>query len=203
MRYKPNFKLLLWLPLLLISNVFAADPEYIEEGKKGIEAFRIGDLPTAMGLLEHSAAGGYAPAQTTLGYILDGAEEDERAFELFLAAAKNGYPEAMFRLGKMYAKGEGVEINTPLAGEWYKKAATLQYVPAMRTLANALEHGRLGFALNEAEAYKWYVKCDEYGDDTCGRRLMNLFTTGGLGQTADKKMAAHYKSKIEAKAEDY
>lgn len=203
MLFKPNLSHLAWLLLFLTTNLFAVDSEYIEEGKKGIEAFRIGDVIKAMGLLERSAAGGYAPAQTTLGFILDGAEDNERAFELFLAAAKSGYPEAMFRLGKMYAQGEGVDINQVLAGEWIKKAASLQHVPAMRALAIALEHGTLGFGKNETKAYHWYLECDENGDSVCRKRLMDIFTTGGLGHAVDKEKAAHFRNKIELKPKDY
>jgi len=203
MLFKSNFKHLLWLPFWLTTHVFAVDLEYIEDGKKGIEAFRQGDLITAMGLLERSAAGGYAPAQTTLGFILDGAEENSRAFELFQAAANSGYPEAMFRLGKMYAKGEGVDINQALAGDWIKKAASLQHVPAMRALAIALEHGTLGFVKNEIKSYHWYLKCDENGDSVCSRRLMVLFTNGGLGHAADKVKAAHFRDKIKFKPKEY
>lgn len=46
-----------------------------------------------------------------------------KAIDLTLAAAKQGYPQAECKLGKCYRDGRGVQQNSELSIEWYKKAA--------------------------------------------------------------------------------
>lgn len=46
-----------------------------------------------------------------------------KAIELTLAAAKQGHAEAECKLGKCYRDGRGVQQNSELSIEWYKKAA--------------------------------------------------------------------------------
>lgn len=175
--------------LFIGSNCFAANETYIEDGELGIKAFQQGNLITAMELLNKSAIHGYAPAQTTLAYILDQSEENERAFELYQQAANNSYPAGMFGLASMYAKGEGAPLNPVKAGQWIKKSALLKHVPAMRALAYALESGSLGFDKDEEQAFQWYSQCDKAGDVVCTRRLMQAYAKGELGKTIDKKTA--------------
>ena len=47
-----------------------------------------------------------------------------KAIDLTLAAAKQGYPQAECKLGKCYRDGRGVQQNSELSIEWYKKAAS-------------------------------------------------------------------------------
>lgn len=46
-----------------------------------------------------------------------------KAIELTLAAAKQGHAQAECKLGKCYRDGRGVQQNSELSIEWYKKAA--------------------------------------------------------------------------------
>jgi len=53
-----------------------------------------------------------------------GCEQDlSKAFELCLALAKKGLPEAMCRVGMYFEKGIGTYKDTELALHWYKEAA--------------------------------------------------------------------------------
>lgn len=47
-----------------------------------------------------------------------------KAIDLTLAAAKQGHAEAECKLGKCYRDGRGVQQNSELSIEWYKKAAS-------------------------------------------------------------------------------
>ncbi|VAX01447.1 hypothetical protein MNBD_GAMMA22-1957 [hydrothermal vent metagenome] len=173
--------------LMLFSSLCFADskPEYLQEHTKGIKAYRQGNLIQAMLHLENSAKSGYAPSQTTLAYILDQAEENERAFKLFKKAAEKNYAAAQFGLGNMYAKGEGTTKDVITAGIWIKKSAKQYHTPAMRAYAYALEFGRLGFAKNEDLAFQWYQLCSQAQDPVCSRRLMQVYKNGGLKQAVD------------------
>ena len=67
--------------LMLSSSLVLADAK--TDGDKGIEEFRNGNLIEAMRLLEISAEQGYVPAQVTLAYILDQAEQNSEAFHWY------------------------------------------------------------------------------------------------------------------------
>lgn len=181
---------------------FASEEAHIVQGEKGIEAFRQGNLILAIKLLGKSAAQGYVPAQTTLAYILDQAEENERAFKLFQQAAKKNYPAAQFGLGNMYAKGEGTDKNPALAGQWIRKAAIQHYVPAMRAYSFALESGSLAFDRNIKQAFQWYIQCSNAGDVVCTRRLIQAYNRGDLGQPVNKEKALELRRKLQLPLEE-
>ena len=52
---------------------------------------------------------------------------DERRYELaysiWLPIARDGHPSAQYNLATLYRFGRGVEISTPAAMEWYRRAA--------------------------------------------------------------------------------
>jgi TPR repeat protein len=172
------------------------DENFIELGEKGIEAFRQGNLILAMDLLNKSAVKGYAPAQTTLAYIMDQAEENDRAFEWFELAAKQNYAAAQFGLGNMYAKGEGTPKDPLIAGQWIKKSALQQHAPAMRAYAYALEYGNLGFEMGPDQALHWYRLCSDAGDLVCTRRLVQAYETGDLGEPVDEDRANELRRRL-------
>ena len=64
----------------------AASPE--QDYRTGFEAFNRDDLMGAMEALGRAADAGYAPAQVLLGYIMDKANEDAAAMDLYRQAAE-------------------------------------------------------------------------------------------------------------------
>ncbi|MBC8210539.1 MAG: sel1 repeat family protein [Gammaproteobacteria bacterium] len=189
---------LLWLPSLSS----AAEPDYIEQGKQGIEAFRVGNLIQAMDLLGKSAEKGYAPAQATLAYILDKSEEDDAAFKLFQQAAEQGYAEGQFGLGNMYAKGEGTAVDTIKAGELIHQSAVQNYMPAVRAYARALEYGTLGFTQNPQQAEVQYQRCHAAGDSVCSQRLAQAYKNGELGLAVDINRSTQLTLQLNQKTEE-
>ena len=55
-------------------------------------------------------------------------------FDNTLKEAKNGYADAQFNLGVMYATGEGVPKDDVEAGKWYRKTAEQGYARAQCNL---------------------------------------------------------------------
>lgn len=200
MKYLQSTVMALFL-LLMTSLATAQSVDYAEIGEQGIQAFAEGNLIQAMDLLGKSAEKGYAPAQSTLAYILDKAEENERAFELFKLAADQNYAAAQYGLAGMYAKGEGIEESPQLAGEWMHKAAMQRYVLAMRGLAYALEKGELGFDRNPNQALHWYNQCHDAGDEVCKRRLAEAYAKGEFGLAVDEKKAKQLIRELNQKQE--
>ncbi len=183
--------------LALLSTILpaiAADPRV--DGEQGIIEYRKGNLIEGMALLQKSASSGYAPAQTTLAFILDAAEADEEAVHWYRKAAENNDPAGLFGLGGMIAKGEGIRKNPPMAGQLIEKAARLGHVPAMRTYAHALEHGQLGFEPRHEAAARWYLEAARLDDATSIKRLERAYTLGQLGLPVDLEQAESWKHRL-------
>ena len=187
LRLKLNF--LLWALLVLPGVVYSVestvDPKYIALGEKGIKANANGNLFEAMHLLKESADKGYAPAQATLAYIMDKADEDEEAFKLYKQSALQSHPPGQYGLAIMYMKGEGVAANQKIAGRWMALSAKLGHVPAMLALALAYEHGTMGLERNLDAASEWILRCHEKANSVCTQRLSQAYRTGNLGLPVD------------------
>jgi len=48
----------------------------------------------------------------------------EKAFELYLQAAKMDDPDAQFRVGKMYFEGEGTKMDQKEGEVWFRVSAS-------------------------------------------------------------------------------
>ena len=69
---------------------------------------------------------------------------------------------AMFRLGLLYVKGQGVPQDYAEAVKWFRRAANRRNAAAQLALGNA--YGRsLGVTQDNAEAVKWFRKAAEQG----------------------------------------
>src|SRR5258708_35079332 len=79
----------------------------------------------------------------------------EKAFALFLKAAKKGDPEAQNMLGKCYENGIGVRKNELDAAVWYKKSAGYGYPDGQNNLGNCYLHAT-GVEKDDHLAIKYY-----------------------------------------------
>ena len=191
-----NFNTLAWSMALFLILPTALWADARTDGDQGIEEYRKGNLIEGMRLLEKSAAQGYTPAQTTLAYILDAAEQDTEAFHWYQQAADNNDAAGLFGLGRMYAKGEGTAKDRIKGGQLIKQAAQLDHVQAMRVYADALEHGQLGFEPDHDRAIEWYLKAASLGEQNSMQRLKQAYTLGQLGLPVDPQQAAAWDKKI-------
>lgn len=141
--------LLLWLNLV---HGASDDEELLREG---IDAFNRGDLIAAMASFEKAANAGSAAAQARLAWILDQAEENVKAVELYSASAAQGHADGQFGLAEMYENGEGVDVDKERALDLYRLAAQQKHIRAMRKIALAYKSGDLGLTPNEEEAADW------------------------------------------------
>lgn len=154
---------------LALSSAALASPQ--EDYEKGLTAYRTDDLITAMQLLERSANAGYPPAQALLAYILDKAEQDAQAFELYRKAAEAGDPVGQYGLGTMYASGEGVSRDTEQAVHWFRRSAEQGYGQAMVVLGDAYLAGDLGLPQDQEEGMSWINRAAEAGYKPASDRL--------------------------------
>lgn len=186
---KPKFNAIAYLLALLLSLPCTAQADARTDGERGIAEYRKGNLIEGMQLLNKSAQQGYIPAQTTLAYILDAAENNDEAFYWYQQAADRNDAAGLFGLGSMYGKGEGTDKDPVKSGQLIERAAQLGHVEAMRVYAHALEHGQLGLAADPGSAADWYLKAAELGNKMSMHRLKQAYTLGQLGLPIDPERA--------------
>lgn len=77
--------------------------------------------------------------------------------------AEAGHPRAIWRLGSMYATGQGLPHDPAAAVRWYERAAGLGCPEAMAAFGAMLIHG-IGVPQDHRRAYLWLnlaVACGE------------------------------------------
>lgn len=139
--------------LIGFSPVALADPA--AEFALAEQAMDEQDLREAAIHYRKAAEQNYLPAQTALGELLHGSEDEEEAVGWFLMSAYQGDAAGAYDLGQMYVNGFGIEKSSEKALYWIRHAAEKNYLPAAETLAVAYRAGNLGLAKDLDQAKKW------------------------------------------------
>ncbi len=84
-----------------------------------------------------------------------GQRDLEAAFRTYLKAAKRGHPGAQNRLGWMYERAEGVELDYVQAAEWHRRAAVQGHLNGMNDLGYLYRQGR-GVERDFEQALYWF-----------------------------------------------
>jgi cell division protein FtsZ len=79
----------------------------------------------------------------------------EAAFRTYLKAAKRGHPGAQNRLGWMYERGEGIELDYVQAAAWHRRAAEQGHLNGMNDLGYLYRQGR-GVERDFEQALYWF-----------------------------------------------
>ena len=99
------------------------------------------------------------------------------ALRLFRPLAEQGKSSALFNLGLMYRKGEGVPQDYAAAVSLYRKAANQGHAGAQNNLGSMYEHG-LGVPQDYAAAVSWYRKGAEQRDAVAQNNLGVMYAKG-------------------------
>ncbi len=81
--------------------------------------------------------------------------------------------KALYMVGIMYEKGEGVSTNFTEAADWFRKAADKGYSSAQYRLGRLYERG-LGVEQNLDEALAWYKKSSRNGNIDAKQALKRM-----------------------------
>jgi len=114
-----------------------------------------------------------------------------------LAEAEKGDPDAMFALGWMYLKGDGVEEDKAKARRLWEKAAEKGLPEAMFNLGLMYAKG-VGVKEDKAKAREWWEKAAEKGLPEAMFSLGVMYYTGG-GVEVDKAKAWEWLEKAAEK----
>ncbi|KAF9002044.1 hypothetical protein BDQ17DRAFT_1243842 [Cyathus striatus] len=100
--------------------------------------------------------------------------DHERAYHLYLQAAKQGHAAACYRVAVCNEIGAGTRREPPRAAAFYRKAASLGDTAAMYKLGTLLLHGSLGEQKNTREAVSWLKRAAEQADEDNPHALHEL-----------------------------
>ena len=100
--------------------------------------------------------------------------DHERAYHLYLQAAKQNHAAASYRVAVCNEIGAGTKKELPRAAAFYRKAASLGDTPAMYKLGMILLNGALGEQQNAREAISWLKRAAEQADEDNPHALHEL-----------------------------
>lgn len=100
--------------------------------------------------------------------------DHERAYHLYLQAAKQNHPAACYRVAVCNEIGVGTRSEPPRAAAFYRKAASLGDTAAMFKLGTILLNGALGEPKNPREAVGWLRRAAEQADEENPHALHEL-----------------------------
>lgn len=89
-------------------------------------------------------------------------QDFDRAYPLFVLAAKHGHPDAAYRAGTCCENGWGCRRESAKAVQFYRKAAAAQHPGAMYRLGVAELNGELGLSKSPREGVKWLKRSTEH-----------------------------------------
>lgn len=143
-------------------------PGNVMEIEKAIEK-RENLITEALALLKRLADRGHPSSQYFLADCYangigtyKGKQDFDRAYPLFVLAAKHGHPDAAYRAGTCCENGWGCRRESPKAIQFYRKAAAALHPGAMYRLGIAELNGELGLAKRPREGVKWLKRSAEH-----------------------------------------
>ena len=98
------------------------------------------------------------------GLFNKGKPDYDKAFPLFISAAKHGHAEAGYRAALCYEFGWGCRTDGAKAVPFYRQAASKNHPGAMLRLAKACLIGDMGLSKRYREGVKWLKRAAESAD---------------------------------------
>ncbi|KAJ6547241.1 hypothetical protein B0H19DRAFT_953302 [Mycena capillaripes] len=108
--------------------------------------------------------------------------DHERAYHLYLQAAKQNHAAGSYRVAVCNEIGAGTRREPSRAASFYRKAASLGDTPAMYKLGMILLHGSLGEQKNPREAINWLRRAAEQADEENPHALHELGLLHEVGE---------------------
>jgi TPR repeat protein len=104
------------------------------------------------------------------------------AVNLYADAARQGVPDAMYRLALMYREGMGVKPNPAAAVDWFYQAAKRGHAAAQMELGFALITGN-GVRQDDSGAFRWLLLAAQAGIPRAQAGVGAMYEAGqGTGQ---------------------
>ncbi|KAI9007375.1 hypothetical protein BC832DRAFT_530668 [Gaertneriomyces semiglobifer] len=125
-------------------------------------------------LLKELSRSGYADAMYTLGTAYLDDKKDQLGYNQLMQAAKRSHPGACYMMGRCAERGRGTKKSSRLALEFYTKAATAGYKPALYRMGLAELKGELGLRKDPKKAVTWLRRAAAVADKDHPQPLLQL-----------------------------
>ncbi len=150
------------------------------------------DMKNAVKYYTRAGTAGYAPSQYAMGVILydgaDGVPADRKlAAEWWSHAARRGYPDALYEMGRLYDLGEVVAADPQKAIVYYKEAALKGQADAQVSIGTFFYTGEI-VGQDHAVARKWFQSAAQQGNPD-GMFNLAVMLSKGEGGDADRAVA--------------
>lgn len=106
----------------------------------------------------------------------------------YMCAAQQGSDEAKVLLAHCYASGEGVPVDEEEAVRWMSYAAECGNTEALNYMGYWYQNGMMGFAQDDAAAFRWFSK-SALQKDPWAQYKLGALTEFGSGVPVNKKQA--------------
>ena len=134
--------------------------------------------------MRRAAEGGFAPAQSSLGFKLKENEQWGEAAKWFSRSAEQGYPSGQTELALLLYRGRGVPQDRSRAFRLMLEAARSGDLVAQYNVGVMYERGA-GTAPDKSQARRWLQKAANKGDEDARERLRSLSAASPTdGETA-------------------
>ena len=137
-----------------------------------------------------------------LGTVKNGQDFD-RAYPLFVLAAKHGHPDAAYRAGTCCENGWGCRRESAKAVQFFRKAAAALHPGAMYRLGVAELNGELGLSKSPREGVKWLKRSGEHTTAEFPHALHKLALLHECGIDNVVFVDCEYAAKLLAQASEY
>lgn len=145
------------------------------------QAYKDGDLPKCLSILESTAAENDDDCRAFLGSLYlegEGVPKDtQRAISILKTAAERTNKTATYLLGITYLWGKGVPENKDLGIRYLKRAALMNFVEAQFVLGGALIEQCSGVFRKKGpvnESIAWVLVAAQNGHHDASKNLNNL-----------------------------
>lgn len=185
---------------VLVLAVSLAQAAPADDYDRGLQAYRSGDVTTAMTVLRPGAKAGHPASQSLLAFILDNADFVEEATSLFKQAAAQDDPDAHSGLGNFYLTGRGVAKDEKQALLHFSKAAALGHALSVQVVATAYLKRQMGAdaAADPQAAQQAVLRAAAHGHLPSVDALVEAYRSGRWGLPVDEAQAAQWQAKAAA-----
>lgn len=147
----------------------------------GLDAFRFGDLDSALRHYQRAGEAGIAIANTEAGVLYFKMGAYDQAKSWFDRSYSESEPEAFYYLGNMYSTGgRGLAADPAKGVNYLYNAAVRGHVLGMHGMGGAFESGTGLSRSNLNEAMCWYRRALKYSNDYDGMREVIRENIAGL-----------------------
>jgi hypothetical protein len=113
--------------------------------------------------------------------------DSKEVFKWVKASAIQNYSNAQYTLAKFFYTGYGTEKNEDAGAAWLIKSAENGHVESIEAIAQFYEKGEHGFHKDSNEAYRWYLKGANIGDEMCIRWISFFYHVFSLDKDLIKE----------------